>query len=226
MTHHTTALGAAILAVTAISTAPAYALDAIYTSEAAFDAAVPGAATYAFDEGNTPSHYHSIPSPSTIDGFEFTDEVTPSDLAAGQGQVPLMFLIGAASTPTYGSDFLSFQNEHTDVLGRIGNLGEAFGFDYGSYISTGGPATVTLADGTSFVITPTSTEAFLGFTSSSPIGSLTIDYPGGYAFDVIGLSGTATPAPEPAAWALMLIGMGGLGATLRRRRVVTALRAT
>lgn len=36
-------------------------------------------------------------------------------------------------------------------------------------------------------------------------------------------SGTATlvspsAAPEPAAWALMLLGFGGLGAVLRRRR--------
>ena len=28
--------------------------------------------------------------------------------------------------------------------------------------------------------------------------------------------------PEPAAWAMMLVGFGGLGAVLRRRRAMTA----
>jgi len=32
----------------------------------------------------------------------------------------------------------------------------------------------------------------------------------------------ATGAPEPAAWAMMLVGFGGLGAVLRRRRMVVA----
>jgi hypothetical protein len=39
-----------------------------------------------------------------------------------------------------------------------------------------------------------------------------------------GLSGvlTVTAVPEPAGWALMLIGFGALGSTLRRRRVALA----
>jgi hypothetical protein len=33
-----------------------------------------------------------------------------------------------------------------------------------------------------------------------------------------GVSLSITPVPEPGAWALMLLGFGGMGAMLRRRR--------
>ena len=40
-------------------------------------------------------------------------------------------------------------------------------------------------------------------------------YPNSAGFDTVGLSSSA---PEPAAWAMMLMGFAGLGARLRRRR--------
>lgn len=36
---------------------------------------------------------------------------------------------------------------------------------------------------------------------------------------------TVNPVPEPATWVLMLMGVGGLGVTLRRRRMEAALAA-
>ena len=38
----------------------------------------------------------------------------------------------------------------------------------------------------------------------------------------LGKATFAAPAPEPAAWTLMLVGFGGLGATLRTRRRLAA----
>jgi hypothetical protein len=54
-----------------------------------------------------------------------------------------------------------------------------------------------------------------------------------HAFSILGTVGDVAPAgggataavPEPAAWALMLAGFGGIGAALRRRREVLALAA-
>ncbi|HEY8004255.1 MAG TPA: PEPxxWA-CTERM sorting domain-containing protein [Phenylobacterium sp.] len=40
-----------------------------------------------------------------------------------------------------------------------------------------------------------------------------------------GSTGTGSVTPEPASWALMLVGFGALGAALRRRRRTTALAA-
>jgi hypothetical protein len=53
-------------------------------------------------------------------------------------------------------------------------------------------------------------------------GSFKLD---GYG-DFIGItSGQVTALPEPASWGLMLLGFGGLGAALRRRRAGLALAA-
>ena len=41
-------------------------------------------------------------------------------------------------------------------------------------------------------------------------------------FDVLGVNLTSGGVPEPAAWALMITGFGGLGAMMRRRRAVSA----
>jgi hypothetical protein len=47
-----------------------------------------------------------------------------------------------------------------------------------------------------------------------------------FALDDMSLSGTAAGVPEPASWALMLLGFGGLGAMLRANRRRAGLAAT
>jgi hypothetical protein len=76
---------------------------------------------------------------------------------------------------------------------------------------------VTLSTGDSFAITPSTTATFIGFTSTSPITSVTIDSPAAYDFDLITVS-EIPGVPEPSMWALMLVGFGGVGATMRTRR--------
>ena len=41
---------------------------------------------------------------------------------------------------------------------------------------------------------------------------------GNFYNDSVGLSASISAAPEPAAWALMMVGVGGMGAALRTRR--------
>ncbi len=203
----------ALVSVAGLSaSSSAFASVTEYTSQSAFDAANPAAVTYGFNSGGA---INAIPNSSTFSGVTFVDSTTADDVV--NSQVPLMFVIDSADVPTYGVDFLSFENQNPNIEGVINPTGTTFfGFNYGSFLPIGGDATVTLNTGDSYVITPISTEGFIGFSSSTPITSITIDYPNGYAFDVISYS-TVAAAPEPAAWLMMLMGVGGVGAALRWR---------
>jgi hypothetical protein len=64
------------------------------------------------------------------------------------------------------------------------------------------------------------------FDFSAPVTSATFSSTGN-AFEVASVAGIGA-VPEPASWALMLMGFGGLGATMRnsrRHRAVAALRS-
>ena len=61
--------------------------------------------------------------------------------------------------------------------------------------------------------TPTATTQTLTF--------LSIGTPDGLP-PMAALDGVSLTVPEPATWAMMLLGFGGMGATLRRRRAVAA----
>ncbi|MDB5479716.1 MAG: hypothetical protein JWO83_769 [Caulobacteraceae bacterium] len=67
------------------------------------------------------------------------------------------------------------------------------------------------------------------FTALGSTGTLTFATPvlccdNGAGIDAITLNGSgAAGVPEPAAWALMLVGLGGLGAATRARRRLTAV---
>ena len=45
---------------------------------------------------------------------------------------------------------------------------------------------------------------------------------GDYSYDSTGLSASITAVPEPATWAMMIIGFGAAGSMIRRRRAVVA----
>ncbi len=81
---------------------------------------------------------------------------------------------------------------------------------------------MTLSTGNVFTITPSSmTARFIGFTSTSLITSISVNYPESYTFDLTSFSVSAVR--QPANWAMLLAGFGGLGAvTLGSRRRLTA----
>jgi len=105
-------------------------------------------------------------------------------------------------------------------------------FDLGSSANYGLPSGITAsAGGTSQVFTSTSvldsvwTTETLNFTASgastviSLVGEQGVDYIGLDNVDVVETSG---PIPEPAAWAIMMSGLFGVGALARRRRAISA----
>lgn len=91
--------------------------------------------------------------------------------------------------------------------------------------------TLTFSDGSSQSIVlqgaGTSSQvgelAFIGFTDpGKAISSITVDAGTGSSFDAIGVDDVrfqgVAGVPEPATWAMMLVGFGGLGAIMRSRR--------
>jgi hypothetical protein len=207
---------AALAALAALAVAgSASAAVTAYTSQSDFDTANPTASTFVFDAGGAT---YNPPNPYTYNGVTFADEETAADVANGNS--PLLFVISHTTNTAYGTDFLSLENESIGVQTQFETAGvSAFGFSYGAFVTDAdsADAVVTLNTGESFLITPSSTPGFIGFSDSSPITSLSISYPTGYGLDVLSVS-TTSAAPEPAAWALMLLGIGGVGLALRRHR--------
>jgi hypothetical protein len=62
------------------------------------------------------------------------------------------------------------------------------------------------------------TMAFTAHATTQTLSFLSDGAPGGNLPPVALLDGVSLGVPEPAAWTLMLLGFGGLGAVLRRRR--------
>lgn len=90
--------------------------------------------------------------------------------------------------------------------------------------ATGGPQT--------FAATPNNTNYWavwqsetMKFVATGP--SAVVDFSVSNQINDIGLDAVSVSAsvPEPAAWAMMLVGVGGLGATLRRRRRIACTAA-
>jgi hypothetical protein len=116
---------------------------------------------------------------------------------------------GEVITPATSATLTSFQ---LTLNGGIGNIEagvgtwdgpSAFGFGYGeptnlwlsSIISSGGGGTFTFTPGVAL----TAGQQYVLFITSQP-----------------------ATVPEPATWGLMLVGFGGLGMTLRSRRLARA----
>jgi len=88
----------------------------------------------------------------------------------------------------------------------------------GSQIWTSG-ALASASPWTTYSVTFTTAGGALEFYEEGPSDNQ------GNLLDNISVStaSTTTGVPEPAAWALMLVGLGGVGALLRRRHVIPAV---
>jgi len=85
-----------------------------------------------------------------------------------------------------------------------------------------GPASISFSlDGISSIVR---TPGFLDVTATGTLSATGFDStPGLFRFSTQGgnqvtFSATTTAVPEPATWALMLLGFGGIGMAMRRRR--------
>jgi hypothetical protein len=109
---------------------------------------------------------------------------------------------------------------------QIAGLHNLFAVNAGNFLGTGpGVFQVTTNLG-GYSFTPTVGDAtnlgpltFVGFKAGAGEYFTSVNFSGAYATGVTDVQlGTAAAVPEPAGWALMLIGVGALGAALRRQR--------
>jgi hypothetical protein len=221
-------LALAVLASCFLASTAARAAVTFYGSQAAFDAAFPGDTHIGFTS-LAPATGDSVVLPgatTTIGGDTFSSNSTLLALADSDP--------GPGPYGDYKTTFISSQSigAANNVLTITTPGVTALGFDYGSYVTF--PLTLTLTLNTGQTFSPADafdSPQFIGFSSGgATITSITLSgvfaqgQLGGTVIDLIDVSqaGSAPPPPppmpEPADWALMLLGFGVTGASLRRRR--------
>jgi hypothetical protein len=224
-------LGLALIGASGLAAAPAAAAITEYTSRSAFDAALTGQTqtTLGFDS-LVPGFFYGNPGSATVG----PDTFTTSNVDV------LLFAVGAAPADgTFGSSYLSAETDcacAADLKISTPSV-SALGFDFGTRVGFGDdplqpfspdPLFATI-DGQVFDLgRPTGTAQFVGFIfTGQSASSVTLSGIGGPGFtgteiDITDV--TQVGVPEPAAWALMVLGFGGLGARLRasRRRLSVA----
>jgi len=113
------------------------------------------------------------------------------------------------------------------VSNEMGQLADIGVFDYDHHNEDGAIAAQAAIWGIEYGVAVTSTDSTIQHFINQ---DLTVKNNGkGFATGLIGMDGQQSQitggVPEPAAWAMMLMGFGGLGAAMRgarRRQVLTA----
>lgn len=215
----------AAASVAALASAGVARADAMYTNQAAFDAGAGPLTTIDFNDIAAPGSFVSYGTgPLTLSGVTFT----------GNGS---MFVIDpgyyGASYPNGG--FLNSDYATTGVDTILATLPanvKSVGFDFGGLL--GSPVTfqVTLSDGHTFTatsnnsITGTGALDFAGFAASTPISSIQINMPDAPNYNAIdNFTFGSGGVPEPATWAMLIVGVAMIGFAARRRSLARAVPA-
>jgi hypothetical protein len=207
--------GLASLTVLALVLAPAQSkADPVYTSLSAFNAATNGNTTITFNGIASPGGFVGEVSPVTFAGATFSSTST-------------LFVIDPGfygfSAYTDGG-FFSADYKVPDIVTVTLPSVTAVGFNFGGLFSPTSPFLVALSDGFNTTIVSAGSAAggdlaFAGFTSTTPLTSITLtlpDVPGYNALDNF-VYGSANTVPEPASIGLMLTGLLGAAGAVRRR---------
>jgi len=196
-----------------------------YTSSAAFNAAIAGFTTTVEDfssgtagqtiaSGGSFNGVTYTTSGPTLDGTIITNQFNSfSGLSLGGNQSggAQFFFDGDSVTATFAAPVFAV-GAFFNVNANSGNFGVTVGGD----TSSSGSGTY---DTSSFV--------FAGLVSDTSFTSATFfsnsDCACSASFNIPEVITATTAVPEPATWAVMLVGFGGLGAMLRRRRELKGL---
>jgi hypothetical protein len=234
----------AALVLGAVAAAPANAAPTVYGSLAAFSAATTGVSTtdfegqpagtgtWLFAGGNVPYAFPGLtisqtPNPASIywNAFRNDPAVTPYYYNWGTGDV--------INTPYGGTLTITFNTAVTAFSVDLGSF-----YDDGlSSTPAGAPSTLYGKDVTvgtaqgSFLVDLNSSQTlkFFGVTSDTAFTSFTItgigtDATASTVLDNVRFgSASAAAVPEPATWAMMIVGFGMVGAGMRRRQAKTTV---
>jgi hypothetical protein len=190
----------------------------LYTNKADFLAATSGLTTINFNGIAPKNNFIAYgPGPLTLSGVTFTSN-------------GFLYVIdpGYYSFPYTNGGFLTSDFINPDKVMAVGLPAgtTAVGFDFGALFAGGGVTTFTidLSTGEHFTASTTGSPqtnnlGFVGFTSDTPIASLTITMPDADFFNAIDnfAFGAGVPAPEPATITLLGVGIAGMAVYGRRR---------
>jgi hypothetical protein len=154
----------------------------------------------------------------------------PPSLAVLGGDTLSIAVTGAADPSggygTHGPDGFALTSNITNATGSsVGNFTSSSSLALlGVFLGSGsGVDTVfTIGSGGSFVVPTGATALYLGFADSYGFNgpsSYYGDNSGGFSAEISAASENVGAVPEPATWAMMIIGFGAVGAAMRRRRL-------
>jgi len=222
-------IAAALLASAAFGST-AQAAITVYTTQEAFLAATTAAGTDAFENLSITTPTES-PITRTAGSYGYT--ATTSNLSP-DGSTGFY---GAGSTAdrwlstNYALDTVTFGS----FTGSVSALGGLFFTSNIAGAYAPGAVTLTATDSLGATVTQTiiasTTSSFLGFVSNGSMSNVTLAsiQPAGSSIwptanNLTLARAAAAPAvPEPATWAMMLVGFGMIGATARYRRRTTKI---
>ena len=231
-------LRAASLGISAVlfALAAGSAAATTYTTQAAFDAAASTTVLEDF-EGVTPATLYNTPLVSfTRNGATYVGLAGtpfPNVYIAG---APMPFENFGADIPSVGGTQLT---SHVMTANGDENIRATFSQGYGAvgldlYFNGLGPASISFLDQGGAVIESVSSATghrfgttladigFGGIVSNTPVWGFqwtsTLGGRTNTGFDNVRVGAFAPAIPEPGTWVLMVLGFGGLGATLRMRR--------
>lgn len=210
------ALGA--LAAVSLLGAPAHATTWIIGDNDGYGAGIPDGADHNFNGFTANYDGRSAAEAAATDGAQYTDTYSTTHPGYGPqpGTVATFVFSGLGNGWTEGHMTFDMADFQATTFGAV--IVQYNGFTQNWAFNDGFPHTV---------IRNFNLDANV-VNSINTLGSLTItidrnnsaDF---YGFDYAQLSDVRAPGvPEPASWALMLAGFGGLGAALRRRRSLLA----
>ena len=186
---------------------------------------------------NTSFNYQQLGNGSTfITGWTVSTSsghivLAQSPTGDGQSAADGTYFVDLSGLGSESPDGALSQTIHTSAGATYAFSLDLASSNTGTVFASVGGAVLSLTSGSAFVVGGTSWTPWSGaFTGDalnhSPLLTIGDGTPGSQIDFVDNISIVQTGAagvPEPATWALMILGFGGIGASMRRRRVAAAV---